>query len=64
MNEDGYTEGANIYPNPDAIQEFGYETNNYSAKFGGRGGAVMNAVTRSGTNRFHGTAFGSCGTER
>src|SRR5581483_10352529 len=57
LNEDGYTEGANIYPNPDAIQEFGYETNNYSAKFGGRGGAVMNAVTRSGANDFHGTAF-------
>ena len=57
LNEDGYTEGANIYPNPDAIQEFSYETNNYSAKFSGRGGAVMNAVTRSGSNRFHGSAF-------
>ena len=56
-HEDNYTEGANIYPNPDAIQEFGYETNNYSAKFGGRGGGVMNAVTRGGANQFHGTAF-------
>ncbi|MFN0172732.1 MAG: carboxypeptidase regulatory-like domain-containing protein [Bryobacteraceae bacterium] len=56
-NEDGYTQVPNIFPNPDAIQEFSYETSNYSAKFGGRGGAVMNAVTRGGTNQFHGSAF-------
>ncbi|HUQ90754.1 MAG TPA: carboxypeptidase regulatory-like domain-containing protein [Bryobacteraceae bacterium] len=57
LNEDALTEVANIFPNPDAIQEFSFETNNYSAKFGGRGGGVMNAVTRGGTNQFHGSAF-------
>jgi len=57
INEDPYTEIANIFPNPDAIQEFSVQTNSYSAKFGGRGGGVVNAATRSGTNDFHGTAF-------
>lgn len=57
VNEDALTEIANIFPNPDAIQEFSFETNNYSAKFGGRGGGVMNAVTRGGTNQFHGALF-------
>jgi hypothetical protein len=57
LNEDAYTNIANAFPNPDAIQEFGFETNNYSAKFGGRGGGVMNAVTKSGVNHFHGSAF-------
>ena len=37
INEDPYTEIANIFPNPDAIQEFSVQTNSYSAKFGGRG---------------------------
>jgi hypothetical protein len=57
VNEDALTEIANIFPNPDAIQEFSFETNNYSAKFGGRGGGVMNAVTRGGANQFHGALF-------
>ncbi|MCC6590594.1 MAG: TonB-dependent receptor [Bryobacterales bacterium] len=57
LNEDALTEVANVFPNPDAIQEFSFETNNYSAKFGGRGGGVMNAVTKGGTNQFHGSAF-------
>jgi hypothetical protein len=57
INEDPYTSVANIFPNPDAIQEFSFQTNNYSAKFGGRGGGVVNAATRSGANDFHGSAF-------
>ena len=40
----------------DAIGEFQTLTNTYSAQFGGSG-AVINAVSRSGTNGFHGTAF-------
>ena len=57
LNEDTYTNVANVFPNPDAVQEFTFDTNSYSAKFGGRGGGVVNAITRSGTNQFHGTAF-------
>jgi hypothetical protein len=40
----------------DAIAEFSAQTNTYSAQFGGSGAAV-NAVTKSGTNNFHGTLF-------
>jgi hypothetical protein len=57
VNEDPFTGVANVFPNPDAIQEFSYITNSYSAKFGGHGGGVVNAVTRGGANDFHGTAY-------
>lgn len=56
-NEDPYTNVANVFPNPDAIQEFSYETNNSSAKYQGRGGGVVTAVTRGGTNSLHGSAL-------
>ncbi|MBT9331555.1 TonB-dependent receptor [Paracidobacterium acidisoli] len=43
-----------IKPPPDALEEFKVETANYSAEYGRSGGAVVNAVTRSGQNRFYG----------
>ena len=57
LNMDTYTQVANVFPNPDAVQEFTYETNSYNAKYGGMGGGIVNAVTRGGTNQFHGSAF-------
>lgn len=41
--------------NPDAVQEVSVQTSNYDSEFGRAGGAVVNTVTRSGTNQFHGT---------
>lgn len=41
----------------DAIQEFTVITSNYSAEYGYTSGGVVNAVTKSGTDQFHGTAF-------
>lgn len=45
------------FPNPDALAEFSVQTNNFDARFGGVGGAVVNIVTKSGTNTIHGDLF-------
>jgi carboxypeptidase family protein/TonB-dependent receptor-like protein len=45
------------FPNPDAIQEFNVETDNVSAQYGIGAGAVVNLVTKSGTNELHGDIF-------
>jgi len=47
----------NTAPNPDAVQEFRVETNNYSAEYGRFGNGVINVITRSGTNQLHGSLF-------
>jgi Carboxypeptidase regulatory-like domain/TonB-dependent Receptor Plug Domain len=41
----------------DAIQEFSVLTSNYSAEYGKSSGGVINAITRSGTNSFHGSVY-------
>jgi hypothetical protein len=41
----------------DAIQEFSVLTSNYSAEYGKTSGGVVNAITRSGTNKFHGSVY-------
>jgi hypothetical protein len=45
------------YPSPDAVAEMRVETNNYSAEYGNVAGGVVTAVTKSGTNEYHGGAF-------
>ena len=41
----------------DSIQEFSVLTSNYSAEYGKTSGGVVNAITRSGTNAFHGSGY-------
>src|ERR1700674_111267 len=47
--------GANL--GVDAIQEFSVITSNYSAQYGFTSGGVINAINKSGTNSFHGSAY-------
>ena len=49
--------GASVIPNLDSVAEFRLITNSFDAEYGRFSGAVMNAVTKGGTNGFHGTAF-------
>ena len=49
--------GGNLLPNPDALQEFRVLTSNYDAEFGRSAGGVVNALTRSGTNQYHGLIY-------
>src|SRR5882724_3251526 len=54
---EGRNLGAGLIPNLDSIEEFRLITNSFDAEYGKFSGAVMNAITKSGTNGFHGDAF-------
>lgn len=56
VNE-GRRMGAGVVPNLDSVAEFRLITNTFDAEYGRFSGAVMNAITKSGTNGLHGTAF-------
>jgi hypothetical protein len=49
--------GSFAMPNPDAIAEFKIQTSTYDAGYGRNPGANVNVITKSGTNKFHGSAF-------
>jgi hypothetical protein len=52
-----YRDGGNLIPNPDALHEFRSLTSNFDAEFGRAPGGVVNLITRSGTNQFHGLLY-------
>ena len=47
----------NPLPTPDALEEFRVETSDFSAQYGHMSAGVITAVTKSGTNKFHGSLF-------
>jgi len=56
-NVDQYTNVNQPFPMPDSLQEFSVQTSDYSAQYGQNSGAIVNVVTKSGTNAFHGGVF-------
>jgi hypothetical protein len=49
--------GTSVIPNLDSIQQFRVLTNNFDAEYGNYNGGMVNVVTQSGSNQFHGDAF-------
>src|SRR5713226_6405159 len=54
---EGRNLGAGLVPNLDSVEEFRLITNSFDAEYGKFSGAVMNTITKSGTNSIHGDAF-------
>jgi hypothetical protein len=56
-NDPSITGRQQVINNPDIVQEFRLITNQFAAEYGRAAGSVVNVITKSGTNSFHGSAF-------
>ena len=56
-NNDYLVSGPMTIIAPEAVEEYRVSTNNFSAEYGGTGGLVANAVTRGGSNDWHGVVY-------
>ncbi len=54
---DEYFNNVALNPPPEAIREFNIAKTSYDAEFGGKSGGVINVITQSGTNDFHGSLY-------
>ena len=54
---DEYYNNVVLSPSPDDTREFNIAKSNYDAEFGGKSGGVINVITQSGTDAFHGSAY-------
>ena len=54
---EGGNSSVNYQPSVEVIQEFNVENNSFSAEYGNNGGTVVNVITKSGTNEFHGSGW-------
>src|SRR5208282_1635953 len=57
-NIDNSTNGVRSTVSQEAVQEFQIITNSYAAEYGQASGGVVNIITRSGSNEFHGDVYG------
>ncbi len=57
LNMDAYNNTPAAFPDPDSLQEFSMLQNSYSAVYGRNVGVVVNMITKSGSNEFHGTLY-------
>ena len=55
--EESVNNGASIVPTLDSIEEFRLMTSSFNAEYGRFAGAIVNVITKSGTNQFHGSAY-------
>lgn len=54
---DAFVNLPTVQPSPDAIEEFRVVSNTFDAEYGRNSGAVVNVVTKSGTNQWHGDVY-------
>jgi hypothetical protein len=54
---DQFVNTPTIEPTPDAVEEFRVITNTFDAEYGRNSGSVVNVITKSGTNQFHGNVY-------
>jgi hypothetical protein len=54
---DQFVNTPTIEPTPDAVEEFRVITNTFDAEYGRNSGSVVNVITKSGTNQFHGNLY-------
>jgi hypothetical protein len=57
QNTGGQTITIAYTPSVDAVEEFKVQQTNFSAEYGRTGATITNLITRSGTNKFHGSAY-------
>jgi hypothetical protein len=55
--EESVENGASIVPTLDSIEEFRLLTNSFNAEYGRFSGAIVNVITKSGTNQIHGSVY-------
>jgi hypothetical protein len=56
-HNDSYINSNMPFPNPDAVQEFSLQSDNLTAQYGNSASGVVNIVTKSGTDQYHGDVF-------
>lgn len=54
---DLFVHAAGVQPSPDTIQEFRILTNTFDAEYGRNSGSIVNVITKSGGNQFHGSFY-------